>query len=340
MLRTLLALTPVWVILGTYAIIDPFCVLYEYEDYTGKSNTHISPAMISTETFLRNKEFLNYDSFIVGSSLVIGTKTEDWRKHLPPESSPYVFWGNGLTLEGLTSFVKYLASETEIRNALIPVNYETLQRIEDYDAFGPYMYAQQYFKVENGNRLVWHISWIQHYVAEFAFLALILDYTAPDLFQAFTSPFLVKHPLHYSTVTNDYWRGDTDSIISNNADTYYTQYAEKFLIDADSSEVYERCITKRHGKCLTEVAETLKREGVNYRLVITPHYGKKRLHPSDIAFLRSVFGKDRVYDFSGKNDISADKRNFYDPLHFRPHVGAMIMDSIYGGGDEVVDTAQ
>ena len=48
--------------------------------------------------------------------------------------------------------------------------------------------------------------------------------------------------------------------------------------------------------------------------------------------ITTLFGKDRVYDYSGSNDITADYHNYYELSHYRPSVSARILRDIYSRG--------
>jgi hypothetical protein len=51
-------------------------------------------------------------------------------------------------------------------------------------------------------------------------------------------------------------------------------------------------------------------------------------NPKDLNFLKNLFGSN-LYDYSGINEFTNNKLNYYESSHFRPVVGDKILNSIY-----------
>ena len=47
-----------------------------------------------------------------------------------------------------------------------------------------------------------------------------------------------------------------------------------------------------------------------------------------MEILDSIFGN-HLFDFSGRNIITEDYHNYYDPVHYKKRIGAMILRIIY-----------
>ncbi len=58
-------------------------------------------------------------------------------------------------------------------------------------------------------------------------------------------------------------------------------------------------------------------------------YDQIPLEKEQLNLLYDIFGKENVYDFSGKNEFTESVFNYYENSHYRPHVAAEIMDIIY-----------
>lgn len=78
---------------------------------------------------------------------------------------------------------------------------------------------------------------------------------------------------------------------------------------------------------LSGIKEIMKKENTNYYVIITPLYDQIKFNSSDIKILRDCFG-DRLYDFSGKNEITENIQNYPDKAHFQNYVSKNILDSI------------
>ena len=69
----------------------------------------------------------------------------------------------------------------------------------------------------------------------------------------------------------------------------------------------------------------------NYYVILSPAYcyTNPAVNPEDLEKLKEIFGADRVYDFTGKNEMTDDYNNFTDPNHFGQRVGCMMLKKIY-----------
>ena len=67
----------------------------------------------------------------------------------------------------------------------------------------------------------------------------------------------------------------------------------------------------------------------NYRIIISPLYNQIKLNNQDLDYLKQLFGKDNVFDFSGINKFTKDYNNYYESSHYRPHIAREIMQLIY-----------
>ena len=80
---------------------------------------------------------------------------------------------------------------------------------------------------------------------------------------------------------------------------------------------------------LTEIKEIFEHNSTDYRILICPAYNQKIFNREDLSKLQSIFGEQFIFDFSGMNEISVNKSNYYDEFHFKRYVGARMMDKIY-----------
>ena len=77
------------------------------------------------------------------------------------------------------------------------------------------------------------------------------------------------------------------------------------------------------------IKRILDEDHTNYRILINPLYDQMKLDTNDMKVIVRVFGKENVFDFSGVNDITDDRRNFYEISHYRPQVAARMLDTAY-----------
>ena len=102
-------------------------------------------------------------------------------------------------------------------------------------------------------------------------------------------------------------------------------YTEKDLKESNC------LINDKFKKQLYHIKEVFDKHGTDYRIVISPAYCYT--HPSinqnDLSVLQSIFGIDKVFDYSGMNDITMDCYNFTDRDHFGQNVGWQIIEEMY-----------
>ena len=82
---------------------------------------------------------------------------------------------------------------------------------------------------------------------------------------------------------------------------------------------------------LNHIKSVFDRKETDYRIIVTPAYGYK--YPSitedDLHILQDVFGKENVFDFSRREDITLDYKNFSDPNHFGLNIGWQMLEEVY-----------
>ena len=80
---------------------------------------------------------------------------------------------------------------------------------------------------------------------------------------------------------------------------------------------------------LDKIMEMLHRHGTSVRIIISPDYDQKELHPDDREILQNIFGEENVYDFSGINEFTKDYHNYYEAGHYRPLLGNKLLERVY-----------
>ena len=90
-----------------------------------------------------------------------------------------------------------------------------------------------------------------------------------------------------------------------------------------------KCIFQKQEEILKSIRKIFDDNKTDYRIIISSGYDQKALSREDYTILCSIFDKNRVYDFSGKNDLTEDYHNFYDSGHYRPHIADSVMLRVY-----------
>jgi hypothetical protein len=118
-----------------------------------------------------------------------------------------------------------------------------------------------------------------------------------------------------------------DKIIEKEGEEYWAQRQTEF--PARHYRMMDPSISPDAMAKLDTLSNIVKRNKTNLTLVIGPDYWLKQINPKDVAILKKYLGQDNVYDFTGYNNYSAEKHNYYEKGHYRPIVGNDKLKRIY-----------
>ncbi|MBD3411320.1 MAG: hypothetical protein GF419_14085 [Ignavibacteriales bacterium] len=337
MLRTLLALTPVWALVGTYVVSDPYEVIHpDYDSNEPRADYNkefISFSYHSVDKYLHHRVSYDYDAFMLGNSKVMGFDLDYWKDIC--DVSPYLLWGTGEPLYNIVEKLIFLdTSNASLSNVII---------LLDDRALAPYHYKfQESFnfisclhpRISQRSAIEYQWMFFKRFMLEGDY-SKYLSYVVPAVILRTDEKSLKRSELYVDPITN----GLTMRIFNDTVDQ--SSLGDIGPLDpANRQEYFTKRIRWSQLVLLWKIRGALVRNNSDYKILIPPVLNKKKLHFEDDRKLRHIFGEERVFNFSGNNGITRSPDLFFDPIHFRPHVGAMIMDSIYGGRDDVFDTAQ
>ena len=143
------------------------------------------------------------------------------------------------------------------------------------------------------------------------------------------SDFFLNKRSKKETVTNEFINFSFQEELDNDSIGYYEIRKDRFPVRSGQPCEYRRQITEKHRKMLKEIKSIFDKDGTDYKIIIAPNYQQVSFNGKDLETLRSVFGEENIFDFTGINIISDEKSNFYDGLHFKPYVGRQMLDSAY-----------
>lgn len=324
---------PTIVLVIIYVITDPFKTLhpfsFQYFDDTNRD-------YLSSELFLRNNPVYHYNSFIFGSSRCCGFNTYHWKHYLSPDARQFLFQAWSETLSGIEQKIDYLDKNgNNIDNVIIM-----------FDVPGAF----------SKNQLPKEVLSIKHYrfsgQSRAAFQVCLFGGFAQKPSKWISS---IKQYFNHSvvefpadTISND-WVTDnrnTDFSIQPQKDSLRFCSARTRTVflneikgksDADLNES-KPLIVGTFLSQLNHIKDVFDKHCTNYRIVISPAYcyNHPRINAIDLKILQDIFGKEKVFDYSGKNDITTDYNNFSDPNHFGQSVGWQIIENIYKTKESVM----
>ncbi len=311
----------------TYFILDPFRVLYNYEDYSKELFIQINRDFVSTETFLKNRSKYQFNSFIFGSSRTLAYKTWEWKKWLPDNAVPFSFDASNENIFGIWSKIKYINKlGDKINNAIIIICPDvTFDTNTDYDS---YLYIKDY-RVSGNGRIRFHLSFLKAFFTERYYWAY-MDYFIFNEYRRymnhyFTKPFRIK----YDPIWNDTYLISFDKLLETDFNGYYLKYANYFIRDKIRCQPLQQLIDSNSLKMLHDIKDIFYRHKTNYKIIISPLLDQKQFNDEDLLILTEIFGAENIFDFSGVNNYTNDYHNYYENSHYRPTVGSKILKQVY-----------
>lgn len=326
--KTALFLLPLELIIIFHLVLDPFRIIYDYEDYYKDSFVAKNRGEICYRTYMKNRGEYQFDSFIFGSSRSQAFKCVDWEKHLPISSKALHFDASGEGVFGVQTKISYIDEiGDQLKNVLIIFDEEMLQI--DHNTKGYFVISPPNLSKES----------VLDYYGEFVMAGLdipfIIGYLDYSIFRTYR-PYMnkrisrVKYRHKGDPINADIFYGNDIHIIEDSAG-YYNNLIEKGIF-------YDRSNTKgKNYRPLSELAisqlKTMKsvfdKHSTDYRIVISPLYDQIPLNEEKEQILNKIFGEEHIFNFSGKNELTEPIHHFYENSHYRPKVARKIMRTMY-----------
>jgi hypothetical protein len=331
LLRALLFFLPIMAIVVIYCRLDPFRVMKVYANYkpAGQAlSVPLNQNRVAAGTFLYHADSVHYDSFIFGSSRSMFYEIADWQQHVGLDARCFHFDASAESVEGILHKIQFLAKKrVEFKNVLL---------IMDADIFRPnnllsdHLYMEDPLVVGYGRWLPFHSS---HFMAfmDRKFMRAYLDYRITGVPKKYMTDLNVldDKPVEYDSLTNEIRYVYFEELAAKGE--YYTgTRLRKFDGLRDGVTRYSQpVITEPKREVLEEIATLLRASNADVRVIISPLYNQVNFAKADLEVLRSLFGEQAVFDFSGVNELTANYTGYYERSHYRPHIAKAVMDSVY-----------
>ena len=317
---------PMFVILGIYVYMDVFKIFGHYDCYYQKNDfIEINRGYVSTENYINKRERYQYDSFIWGNSRSIRYSINDWKTHLPAGSSCYHFDGSAEVSDVLTKKIIFADKMgSKIKNALIVIDSSVFTRSSsDFT----HLSETPPILEDNNNLLLFHARFLRVFFNP-KFLYAIADYKLNGILRPYMHDIFLTYPMGYDSITNELSFYYLEDLIRKG------KYFDKKRISCFTNfqrpgEINGAVISKDHIEELNTIKDIFTKHQTDYRIIISPLYDQVKMNPKDIEILNNIFGKNRVFDFSGVNKWNSDYHNYYEASHYRPCVAKEIMEIVY-----------
>ena len=319
-------------------IISLFFIAFYYEDpfkiYRKKlnfndSNISLNRDFVSVEKFLHNIEDEDYNSYVFGSSRTLGYSAEKWHTKLDSTASIFFFDASLESLYGIYSKIKFLSENNfKIKNCLIILDRDcSFKRLDKVDFDYDYLFIK-HPRITGGSYIKLYTKSFQTY-SNLGFLASYYLNKLTGEYYSFMNGFINEYKTYYEPISNEIKLNELDSIIELEPNKYYRENAYKFdNINQETIDSIQRINSKSY-KYLSFIKSIFDEQNTDYRIIISPLYEQIKLNNKDLELLISLFDSSKVFDFSGGNKYSIDKRNYYESSHYRKNIGNSILDSAY-----------
>lgn len=317
---------PFILLLCLYILCDPFKVIWHYDNYHCNTGGALNRNFVSTMNYLNKKDKYHYDSFIFGNSRSLFYMIDDWRNYIPTESKCYHFSESGGSIHGVLYKLRLIDSLQEnINNALFVIDHALLSGLEQDGA----VFMMPPVLTNNENLLKFHReNALQWFNPRFFFYWIKFKLTGK--YEQDMEQYIAKgsNYKYYNPITNEEPNHVQDSLIAIGA--YYDKKRLEVFEDKQHPKVSEELLNdKEKIRSIKEMKRILAKHRTSFKIIISPLYDQVKINPKDLQFLRTVFGNDNVYDFSGVNKYTSDYHNYYEDSHYRKEIASEIMHYIY-----------
>ena len=212
--KILIFLIPLYIIVLSYIVFDPFKVIYTYNTYYENNKfefTVINRDMAGFETFKKLNPVIKYNSFILGNSTSFYYRTTTWNKLINSNQSMHLNASNE-SLYGEYIKLKYFEENNiPIKNALIILDKSILNQVDPNQG----ILFMKHPDWNNTSKLAFHFEYLKasfdrHYLVDFIKYKIfnyynntkqyhIWGYTAKnnELNDVFTEQLIKKDSINY-----------------------------------------------------------------------------------------------------------------------------------------------
>ena len=331
LINTLLFLSPFIFGVLTFFVFDPFKIIYNHgelmfvEDGTPDGFT-LNRDVVATEMFLNKKDSLQYDSFIFGSSRASVFSSLEWAKYIDNKAVPFHFIGSGESLFGIWKKIRFLEKlDYPIKHALFVIDFELLQKTKN----GTGVIALRH-PATAGQYVNFYLTHLKEYISTDFFIQY-LDYKFFKKKRRYMDKLFDNDTrgLIFDNYKNDWIHAGKARAIEKDSIKYYQSRPKVFYERPDSALVAPKVIGSRQQQMLNDISRILKQRNVKFRIIINPLYNQKAIDSADLKTLTNLFGAENVFNFSGKNDLTSHKGNYYENSHFKPFIARKILAQLY-----------
>lgn len=293
-------------------VIDPFGVfgdrLIDFYAYNMNNNPRVA------KIAYLDRHHDKYDSYVVGGSKS-SSLSPDLLNQYFEGASFYNMMMYGGDFYDYEKTIHYLVENYEVENIILHMS---MQEIDHYNQQNKNINTELSEKVLSDNRVKYY----------FKYLTLNLEHSfkkLQGLLQRKMDPmayatFIPEKGVYNKSVRDVEPLGTLEQFLDN-----YPEFLEPLW------PLYGTSIDDNTA-ALGRIKSYLEERGITFTFVAAPtyHIEMDRYQTEDIKKLwRSLAGVTDFWDFTGYNSMAYDARNFYDRMHYRNSVGALMLHTMF-----------
>ncbi len=321
------------ILLLSFIIIDPFGLIHNK-----KIVSETSDDFLSTELYLKNTKNIPYNAFIFGNSKTLAFRSKDWQKYVKDTLIAFKFGCPGESINNIYKKIELITKMGDtIKQALIVLDEGLFLNVNNRHKsyFGPVY--KHHWKTTDESILDFYFTYFKFYLKDLNFIKYI-DYSIFNKYRNYmkgvisiTNEDKIGTKSERNSLTNEFYFSDIESEIEKlGFDTYYKRHQNLFSVTQKNNNSTSNILIETEDiEYLKQIKKLLVEEGAKYKIIISLAFDQQKMNELNIKLLTEIFGKENVFDFSGKNEIAADSSFFYERLHFRPIAGDLLLKKVY-----------
>lgn len=326
--KLLLLCTPFMAILAVYFITDPFMVLRHYDRYDN-SPVLSNEGFIGWQIYMNNRDSVPLDSYIMGNSCTMAYRCHEWEKYLNGGRAIRLF-GNGESLAAICLKLQALdKNNANIRNLLLILDKGSLlhdQLLTGHNNILPPL-------ISGTSNLKFQEKFCQAFFFPnvlFPYLDYRLFHTYRNYMRGVINPYgIIRDPVNNDAINpreraikeegEKYWENRPGDFVKRGVSDYRDgKYKEEKPVIKD-----------KQIRLLQKIESICRKHAASIKIIISPDFHQITINPEDVRALKEIFGPGNVFDFTGINQYTDDIHNYYEKGHYRPMLGARILERIY-----------
>lgn len=325
--KSLVLLIPLLLLMISFVVIDPFCIIHKR---SGPYQT--SDDFISTELYLNNTKHKNYNSFVFGNSKALAFRAENWLPHIK-QGLVFKFAVPGESIFNIYNKVKLVLEKGDsIKHALVIIDNAMLSNFRNTSEFlqGPVYKHHPYTQDENW--LTFYGDYFGFYLADGFFAEAISRYLSDskEPKEILDTKDFTKGSKNYDSLSNEFYLGDLEIEICQLGFRGYFEKHFKTNENTGISALRNKVVLNREdAEYLRAIKKMFDSQNADYKIIAGPVWRKEGMPEEICKELRTIFNNETFYDYSKDKRFVYDSTLFYEKAHYRPIAGARILNEVY-----------